>query len=59
MPKDNNANNINNDNLGYTPMHYCAFSGSLNVLLSLVSRGAGVDPPDLNAKTPLMVAIEN
>jgi ankyrin repeat protein len=40
-------------------MHYAAKSGSLNVVLALISRGAGVDPPDNNLKTPLMVAIEN
>jgi ankyrin repeat protein len=28
-------------------------------LLALISRGAGVDPPDNNARTPLMVAIDN
>lgn len=40
-------------------MHFAAKHGALNVLIGLVSRGAGVDPPDGNAKTPLMVAIEN
>lgn len=40
-------------------MHYSAKNGSINVLLGLISRGAGVDPPDNNFKTPLMVAIEN
>jgi ankyrin repeat protein len=40
-------------------MHYAAKFGSLNILLALISRGAGVDPPDNNQKTPLCVAIEN
>jgi ankyrin repeat protein len=40
-------------------MHYAAKYGSLNVLLGLIGRGAGVDPPDVNLKTPLCVAIEN
>lgn len=30
-----------------TPIHFAAEFGSLNVLLALVSRGAGVDPLDL------------
>ncbi len=44
---------------GWTPMHYAAKHGALNVVIGLISRGAGVDPPDLNFKTPLMLAIEN
>ncbi len=40
-------------------MHYAAKHGSLTVLLALISRGAGVDPPDSNLRTPLFVAIEN
>lgn len=40
-------------------MHYSAKNGSLTVLLALISRGAGVDPPDNNQKTPLIVAMEN
>jgi hypothetical protein len=30
----------------WTPMHYAAENGSLNVILVLVSRGAGIDPTD-------------
>lgn len=40
-------------------MHYAAKHGSLNVVIGLISRGAGVDPPDMNFKTPLILAIEN
>lgn len=40
-------------------MHYAAENGSLNVILALVSRGAGVDPFDRFERTPLMIAIEN
>ena len=40
-------------------MHYAAKNGSLTVVLALISRGAGVDPPDVNLKTPLFVALEN
>lgn len=40
-------------------MHIAAKNGALKVVLALISRGAGVDPPDNNLKTPLMVAIEN
>ena len=48
-----------NDPEGWTPMHYAAKSGALTIVLALVSRGAGVDPPDNNCKSPLIVAIEN
>jgi ankyrin repeat protein len=47
------------DEQGWTPMHYAAKHGSLNVLLALISRGAGVDPPDSGLKTPLFVALEH
>ena len=40
-------------------MHYAAENGSLNVILTLVSRGAGIDPTDNFERTPLMIAIEN
>lgn len=30
----------------WTPIHYAAENGSLNVILALVSRGAGIDPTD-------------
>jgi ankyrin repeat protein len=43
----------------WTPMHYASKFGALNVIIALISRGAGVDPPDASSKTPLMVAIEN
>ena len=43
----------------WTPMHYAAENGSLNVILCMVSRGAGIDPSDLFERTPLMIAIEN
>lgn len=43
----------------WTPMHYAAENGGLNVILTLVSRGAGIDPPDNFERTPLMIAIEN
>ena len=40
-------------------MHYAAENGSLNVILAMVSRGAGIDPTDEFIRTPLMIAIEN
>ena len=40
-------------------MHFAAQFGSLNVILALVSRGAGIDPTDSLERTPLMIAIEN
>ena len=42
-----------------TPIHIAAEKGSLNVLLALISRGAGVDPLDREWRTPLTLAIEN
>ena len=51
------AKNQNRDN--WTPMHYAAENGSLNVILAMVSRGAGIDPTDEFLRTPLMIAIEN
>ena len=42
-----------------TPIHIAAENGSLNVLLALISRGAGVDPLDREQRTPLTLAIEN
>lgn len=43
----------------WTPMHYAAENGCMNLILALVSRGAGIDPTDQMLRTPLMVAIEN
>jgi ankyrin repeat protein len=43
----------------WTPMHYASENGCLNVILTLVSRGAGIDPTDTFERTPLMIAIEN
>lgn len=51
------AKNQNREN--WTPMHYAAENGSLNVILAMVSRGAGIDPTDEFLRTPLMIAIEN
>ena len=39
-------------------MHIAAENGSLNVLLALISRGAGVDPTDDLEMSPLHHAIE-
>ena len=39
-------------------MHCAAEMGALNVLLALISRGAGVDPCDKSNRTPLSFAIE-
>lgn len=40
-------------------MHYAAENGSLNVILTLISKGASTDPIDQFQRTPLMIAIEN
>ena len=48
-----------NDPEGQTIMHFASKNGALNTVLALVSRGAGLDPPDNNLKTPLMIAIES
>lgn len=47
------------EHLGKTPMHFAAEHGALNVLLALISRGAGIDPLDAKDRTPLALAIEN
>ena len=39
-------------------MHFAAKNGSHNSILALVSRGGGLDPPDNQLRTPLMLAIE-
>ena len=39
-------------------MHYASENGSLNVILAMVSRGAGIDPTDDFERTPLMISIE-
>jgi ankyrin repeat protein len=57
MQKDNSKKDVkqlkipvpdakNQNREEWTPMHYAAENGSLNVILSLVSRGAGTDPTD-------------
>ena len=51
------AENQNRDN--WSPMHFAAENGSLNVIIAMVSRGAGIDPTDNFDRTPLMIAIEN
>ena len=51
------ANNQNRED--WTPMHYACENGCLSTILTLVSRGAGIDPTDTFERTPLMIAIEN
>ena len=43
----------------WAPIHFASENGSLNVILCMVSRGAGIDPIDFYERTPLMIAIEN
>jgi len=50
---------MNQNRENWAPMHYASENGSLNVILSMVSRGAGIDPTDNFERTPLMIAIEN
>ena len=50
---------FNNDPDGQSVLHFAAKNGSHNSILALVSRGAGLDPPDNSLRTPLMVAIES
>ena len=40
-------------------MHFASESGSLNVILDMVGRGAEIDPLDHFERTPLMIAVEN
>jgi ankyrin repeat protein len=41
------------------PLHLAAKSGANRALISLISRGAEIDPLDGLSMTPLMHAIEN
>lgn len=44
------------DTNGWTPLHYAAYSGSINALQTLIKHGADVDAFDRHAQTPLHAA---
>jgi ankyrin repeat protein len=44
---------------GWTALHYCAGYGSAELVEPLIDRGADINAPDDEGKTPLQVAIES
>ena len=42
-----------------SPIHFAAQNGSLRTALSLISRGAEIDPVDYSGRTPISLAIEH
>lgn len=46
------------DNSGWTPLHYAAFEGHMEVCEALLEAGAKVDEPDNDGKGPLMLAAQ-
>lgn len=44
LPQIPDAKSQNRNN--WTPMHFAAENGSLNVIIAIVSRGANIDPQD-------------
>lgn len=46
------------DNSGWTPLHYAAFEGHLEVCEALLEAGARVDETDNEGKAPLALAAQ-
>lgn len=46
------------DNSGWTPLHYAAFEGHIDVCEALLEAGAKVDETDNDGKGPLMLAAQ-
>jgi ankyrin repeat protein len=46
------------DNDGYTPLHFASVKGNLEVVRSLLKRGANLDARDKNGKAPFQLAPE-
>ena len=44
---------------GWTALHYCAGYGFAELVEPLIDRGAAINAPDDEGKTPLEVAIES
>jgi ankyrin repeat protein len=47
------------DSRGWTPLHYAAAAGQVSSVRILVSHGANLAIPTLNAETPLVLAVDN
>ena len=47
------------DHIGWTPLHYAASKGQIEVAQFLISNGAMVDSLNLGGTTPLMMAVQS
>ncbi len=47
------------DNFKWTPLHFAAHAGQLDVVRFLVEKGAEMDAQTTNGGTPIMRAIES
>ena len=55
---DVNVRETSNDRLQYTPLHWAAYYGHLEIAEILISRGADLDAEDPSYSTPLYLAAE-
>jgi hypothetical protein len=55
---DVNVKNANTGRLQYTPLHWAAYYGHLEIAELLISRGADLDAEDPDYSTPLYLAAE-
>ena len=55
---DVNARNADKQRLQYTPLHWAAYYGHLEIAEILISRGADLDADDPYYSTPLYLAVE-
>ena len=55
---DVDVRNANKGRLQYTPLHWAAFCGHLEIAEILISRGADLDAEDPTYSTPLYLAVE-
>lgn len=46
------------DNSGWTPLHYAAFEGHIDVCEALLEAGAKIDETDNDGKSALMLAAQ-
>ncbi len=55
---DVNGRNADKQRLQYTPLHWAAYYGHLEIAELLISRGADLDAEDPDYSTPLYLAVE-